>query len=183
MSTLAGRRGMRPKMMMPFDAQPPQRKCVCVSDGWDRSSLTPPTPSTPSHDCPQALPLFPLCDAPAAALTVPPVRPSSSPSAAVISAHPIHSLDNHHHHYHMGSLASPPRSYFYHQGSGHPRPHACATPITHLDRVESTGERPPPAGRRRLSAHPPSSLHSCPAAILLHLYVFKPFLLPLLPRL
>ncbi|MEQ2217762.1 hypothetical protein XENOCAPTIV_021811, partial [Xenoophorus captivus] len=29
MSTLAGRRGMRPKMMMPFDAQPPQRKCVC----------------------------------------------------------------------------------------------------------------------------------------------------------
>lgn len=32
MSTLAGRRGMRPKMMMPFDSQPPQRKCVCVSD-------------------------------------------------------------------------------------------------------------------------------------------------------
>lgn len=30
MSTLAGRRGMRPKMMMPFDAQPPQRKCVRV---------------------------------------------------------------------------------------------------------------------------------------------------------
>lgn len=30
MSTLAGRRGMRPKMMMPFDAQPPQRKCVHV---------------------------------------------------------------------------------------------------------------------------------------------------------
>lgn len=29
MSTLAGRRGMRPKMMMPFDAQPPQRKCFC----------------------------------------------------------------------------------------------------------------------------------------------------------
>lgn len=26
MSTLAGRRGMRPKMMMPFDTQPPQRK-------------------------------------------------------------------------------------------------------------------------------------------------------------
>uniref|UniRef100_A0A671R366 Neogenin-like n=1 Tax=Sinocyclocheilus anshuiensis TaxID=1608454 RepID=A0A671R366_9TELE len=49
MSTLAGRRGMRPKMMMPFDAQPPQ---------------------------------------------------------PVISAHPIHSLDNHHHHYHLGSLAS-----------------------------------------------------------------------------
>uniref|UniRef100_A0A7N5ZV81 Neogenin 1b n=1 Tax=Anabas testudineus TaxID=64144 RepID=A0A7N5ZV81_ANATE len=48
MSTLAGRRGMRPKMMMPFDAQPPQ---------------------------------------------------------PVISAHPIHSLDNHHHHYHMGSLS------------------------------------------------------------------------------
>uniref|UniRef100_A0A8K9WU68 Neogenin n=1 Tax=Oncorhynchus mykiss TaxID=8022 RepID=A0A8K9WU68_ONCMY len=27
-SALAGRRGMRPKMMMPFDTQPPQRKCV-----------------------------------------------------------------------------------------------------------------------------------------------------------
>ncbi|XP_008335275.1 neogenin 1a isoform X3 [Cynoglossus semilaevis] len=81
MSTLAGRRGMRPKMMMPFDAQPPQ---------------------------------------------------------PVISAHPIHSLDNHHHHYHMGSLASPTRSYLYHQGSGHQRPHVCATPISHLERVDST---------------------------------------------
>uniref|UniRef100_A0A4W3I9E1 Neogenin 1b n=1 Tax=Callorhinchus milii TaxID=7868 RepID=A0A4W3I9E1_CALMI len=28
-STLSGRRGMRPKMMMPFDAQPPQRTSVC----------------------------------------------------------------------------------------------------------------------------------------------------------
>lgn len=39
MSTLAGRRGMRPKMMMPFDAQPPQRKCVCVrvSDNSEQS--------------------------------------------------------------------------------------------------------------------------------------------------
>uniref|UniRef100_A0A3Q2ZEQ5 Neogenin 1a n=1 Tax=Kryptolebias marmoratus TaxID=37003 RepID=A0A3Q2ZEQ5_KRYMA len=78
MSTLSGRRGMRPKMMMPFDAQPPQ---------------------------------------------------------PVISAHPIHSLDNHHHHYHMGSLVSPTRSYLYHQGSGW---HACAAPISHLDRVDST---------------------------------------------
>lgn len=68
--------------------------------------------------------------------------PCPFPSAAVISAHPIHSLDNHHHHYHMGSLASPTRSYLYHQGSGHPRPHACATPISHLDRVDSTGETP-----------------------------------------
>lgn len=41
MSTLAGRRGMRPKMMMPFDAQPPQRKCVfvCVSERFDHSFL------------------------------------------------------------------------------------------------------------------------------------------------
>uniref|UniRef100_A0A8C3SH02 Neogenin n=1 Tax=Chelydra serpentina TaxID=8475 RepID=A0A8C3SH02_CHESE len=52
MSTLAGRRGMRPKMMMPFDSQPPQ---------------------------------------------------------PVISAHPIHSLDNPHHHFHSGSL---PHFYF-----------------------------------------------------------------------
>ncbi|XP_041715583.2 neogenin 1a isoform X3 [Coregonus clupeaformis] len=82
MSALAGRRGMRPKMMMPFDTQPPQ---------------------------------------------------------PVISAHPIHSLDNHHHHYHTGSLASPTRSYLHHhQGSAHLRPHTCATPISHLDRVDST---------------------------------------------
>nr|XP_055070582.1 neogenin 1a isoform X2 [Misgurnus anguillicaudatus] len=77
MSTLAGRRGVRPKMMMPFDAQPPQ---------------------------------------------------------PVISAHPIHSLDNHHHHYHLGSLASPTRSYLHHQSS----PRAMATPISHLDRADST---------------------------------------------
>uniref|UniRef100_A0A8C7LID0 Neogenin n=1 Tax=Oncorhynchus kisutch TaxID=8019 RepID=A0A8C7LID0_ONCKI len=81
-SALAGRRGMRPKMMMPFDTQPPQ---------------------------------------------------------PVISAHPIHSLDNHHHHYHTGSLASPTRSYLHHhQGSAHLRPHVCATPISYLDMVGST---------------------------------------------
>ena len=65
---------------------------------------------------------------------------------AVISAHPIHSLDNHHHHhYHMGSLALPPRGYLYHQGPGHPlaRPHVCATPVSHLDRVDSSGENTP----------------------------------------
>uniref|UniRef100_A0A672LB65 Neogenin-like n=1 Tax=Sinocyclocheilus grahami TaxID=75366 RepID=A0A672LB65_SINGR len=77
MSTLAGRRGMRPKMMMPFDAQPPQ---------------------------------------------------------PVISAHPIYSFDNHHHHYHLGSLASPTRSYLHHQSSTR----SIATPISHLDRAEST---------------------------------------------
>ncbi|XP_048887536.1 neogenin 1a isoform X3 [Brienomyrus brachyistius] len=76
MSTLAGRRGMRPKMMMPFDAQPPQ---------------------------------------------------------PVISAHPIHSLDNHQHHYHSGSLASSARSCLLHQIN--PRP--VATPISHLDRAHS----------------------------------------------
>ncbi|KAM7015479.1 neogenin 1a isoform 18-T18 [Tautogolabrus adspersus] len=109
MSTLAGRRGMRPKMMMPFDAQPPQ---------------------------------------------------------PVISAHPIHSLDNHHHHYHMGSLASPTRSYLYHQGGGHPRSHPCATPISHLDRVDSeesvrntpSSEPVPPATA--------SSQASCPSEIM-----------------
>ncbi|XP_017333677.1 neogenin 1a isoform X3 [Ictalurus punctatus] len=76
MSTLAGRRGMRPKMMMPFDAQPPQ---------------------------------------------------------PVISAHPIHSLDNHHHHYHLGSLASPTHNYLQHASS--PRP--LTTSISYLDRAES----------------------------------------------
>ncbi|XP_072236180.1 neogenin 1a isoform X4 [Leuresthes tenuis] len=109
MSTLAGRRGMRPKMMMPFDAQPPQ---------------------------------------------------------PVISAHPIHSLDNHHHYYHMGSLASPTRSYLYHQGSGHPRPHACATPISHLDRVDSTESVRNTPSSEPLPPATASSQASCPSEIL-----------------
>ncbi|XP_055010719.1 LOW QUALITY PROTEIN: neogenin 1a [Boleophthalmus pectinirostris] len=106
MSTLGGRRGIRPKMMMPFDAQPPQ---------------------------------------------------------PVISAHPIHSLDSHQHHYHMGSLASPTRTYLYHHQASGGRPH-CATPSSHLDRVESAesvrntpcSEPPPPA----------SSQLSCPSEIM-----------------
>ncbi|NXU90882.1 NEO1 protein, partial [Xiphorhynchus elegans] len=77
MSTLAGRRGMRPKMMMPFDSQPPQ---------------------------------------------------------PVISAHPIHSLDNPHHHFHSGSLASPTRSYLHHQ----PSPWPLGTALSHSDRASST---------------------------------------------
>ncbi|KAM3877112.1 neogenin 1a [Diretmus argenteus] len=109
MSTLAGRRGMRPKMMMPFDAQPPQ---------------------------------------------------------PVISAHPIHSLDNHHHHYHMGSLASPTRSYLYHQGSGHPRPHACASPISHLDRVDSTESVRNTPSSEPLPPATASSQASCPSELL-----------------
>ncbi|XP_075753677.1 neogenin isoform X3 [Pelodiscus sinensis] len=77
MSTLAGRRGMRPKMMMPFDSQPPQ---------------------------------------------------------PVISAHPIHSLDNPHHHFHSGSLASPTRSYLHHQVN----PWPTGTSMSHSDRANST---------------------------------------------
>ncbi|TSL68267.1 Neogenin [Bagarius yarrelli] len=89
-STLAGRRGLRPKMMMPFDAQPPQ---------------------------------------------------------PVISAHPIHSLDNHHHHYHLGSLASPTHSYLQHASS--PRP--LASSIPYLDRAES------PAAEDEPSYNPPTA--------------------------
>ncbi|XP_024152170.1 neogenin 1a isoform X8 [Oryzias melastigma] len=109
MSTLAGRRGMRPKMMMPFDAQPPQ---------------------------------------------------------PVISAHPIHSLDNHHHHYHMGSLASPTRSYLYHPGSGHSRSHTCATPISHLERVDSTESVRNTPSTEPLPPATASSQVSCPSEIL-----------------
>ncbi|XP_029000771.1 neogenin 1a isoform X3 [Betta splendens] len=109
MSTLAGRRGMRPKMMMPFDAQPPQ---------------------------------------------------------PVISAHPIHSLDNHHHHYHMGSLASPTRSYLYHPGSGHLRPHACTSPISHLDRVDSTESVRNTPSSEPLPPAAASSQASCPSEIM-----------------
>uniref|UniRef100_A0A8C5GPI0 Neogenin 1b n=1 Tax=Gouania willdenowi TaxID=441366 RepID=A0A8C5GPI0_GOUWI len=111
MSTLGGRRGMRPKMMMPFDTQPPQ---------------------------------------------------------PVISAHPIHSLDNHHHHYHMGSLASPTRSYMYHPGGGHlhPRPHACATPNSHLDRVDSTESVRNTPISEPLPPPTTSSQVSCPSEIM-----------------
>ncbi|XP_030881744.1 neogenin [Leptonychotes weddellii] len=77
MSTLAGRRGMRPKMMMPFDSQPPQ---------------------------------------------------------PVISAHPIHPLDNPHHHFHSSSLASPARSHLYHPGS----PWPVGTSLSLSDRANST---------------------------------------------
>ncbi|XP_007439920.1 neogenin [Python bivittatus] len=77
MSTLAGRRGMRPKMMMPFDSQPPQ---------------------------------------------------------PVISAHPIHSLDNPHHHFHSGSLASPTCNYLHHQANLWP----VGTSVSHSDRANST---------------------------------------------
>ncbi|XP_014868317.1 PREDICTED: neogenin-like [Poecilia mexicana] len=109
MSTLAGRRVMRPKMMMPFDAQPPQ---------------------------------------------------------PVISAHPIHSLDNHHHHYHMGSLVSPTRSYLYHQGSGYPRPHACTTPISHLERVDSSESVRNTPSSEPLPPPTASSQVSCPSEIM-----------------
>uniref|UniRef100_A0A8C1LFT5 Neogenin 1a n=1 Tax=Cyprinus carpio TaxID=7962 RepID=A0A8C1LFT5_CYPCA len=71
---------------------------------------------------------------------------------AVISAHPIHSLDNHHHHYHLGNLASPTRSYLHHQSSAR----STATPISHLDRAESTVRNTPSA-----DMHPPSGQPSC----------------------
>uniref|UniRef100_A0A8B9LNA3 Neogenin 1a n=1 Tax=Astyanax mexicanus TaxID=7994 RepID=A0A8B9LNA3_ASTMX len=53
MSTLAGRRGMRPKMMMPFDAQPPQRKCTYSPSSRDSfliENLMKSVRNTPSTD-------------------------------------------------------------------------------------------------------------------------------------
>ncbi|XP_041643297.1 neogenin 1a isoform X9 [Cheilinus undulatus] len=85
---------------------------------------------------------------------------------AVISAHPIHSLDNHHHHYHMGSLVSPTRSYLYHQGIGHSRPHACATPISHLDRVDSEESVRNTPSSEPLPPATASSQASCPSEIM-----------------
>lgn len=105
------------------------------------------------------------------------VYPCPFPFTAVISAHPIHSLDNHHHHYHMGSLASPTRSYLYHQGSGHPRPHACATPISHLERVDSTGETLPPAGQQEKYRGGPGGL----IWSFIHWFVICSFIHMLLP--
>uniref|UniRef100_A0A8D2JCY6 Neogenin n=1 Tax=Varanus komodoensis TaxID=61221 RepID=A0A8D2JCY6_VARKO len=50
---------------------------------------------------------------------------------SVISAHPIHSLDNPHHHFHSGSLASPTCSHLHHQAS--PRP--VGSSVSHSDRT------------------------------------------------
>ena len=58
-------------------------------------------------------------------------------STAVISAHPIHSLDNPHHHFHSSSLASPARSHLYHPSS----PWPIGTSMSLSDRANSTGER------------------------------------------
>lgn len=58
--------------------------------------------------------------------------------AAVISAHPIHSLDNPHRHFHSGSLASPTCSYLHHQAS----PWPLGPSVSHSDRANSTGEKP-----------------------------------------
>ncbi|XP_032870989.1 neogenin isoform X4 [Amblyraja radiata] len=73
-SSMSSRRGLRPKIMMPFDAQPPQ---------------------------------------------------------PVISAHPIHSLDNPHHHHHCDGPSSPTRSYLRHQMATRPL-------ASSLDRANST---------------------------------------------
>lgn len=99
---------MRPKMMMPFDAQPPQ---------------------------------------------------------PVISAHPIHSLD-HQHHYHMGSLASPTRTYLYHHQASSGRPHACATPLSHLERVDSSESVRNTPCSETLAPPPAASQVSCPSEIM-----------------
>uniref|UniRef100_A0AAY4E3W9 Neogenin n=1 Tax=Denticeps clupeoides TaxID=299321 RepID=A0AAY4E3W9_9TELE len=108
-STLAGRRGVRPKMMMPFDAQPPQ---------------------------------------------------------PVISAHPIHSLDNHHHHYHMSGLSSLPRSYLQHQFSLR----AQASALSQRDGGSAGGETEGPP-----SYNPPTA-HVRPT------HPLKSFAVPAIPR-
>lgn len=82
---------------------------------------------------------------------------------AVISAHPIHSLDNPHHHFHSGSLASPTRSYLHHQVN----PWPIGTSMSHSDRANSTGERWRPVAfiwkgtirKTHLESKVPSSSH------------------------
>lgn len=60
--------------------------------------------------------------------------------AAVVSAHPIHSLDNPHHHFHSGNLASPTCNYLHHQANLWP----VGTSVSHSDRANSTGEKNDP---------------------------------------
>ncbi|KAK3533036.1 hypothetical protein QTP70_006611 [Hemibagrus guttatus] len=64
--------------------------------------------------------------------TMDPILQRRNSYRAVISAHPIHSLDNHLHHYHLGSLVSPTHNYLQHTSS----PRALTSSISYLDRAE-----------------------------------------------
>ncbi|XP_070618749.1 neogenin isoform X4 [Erythrolamprus reginae] len=119
MSTLAGRRGMRPKMMMPFDSQPPQQSVrntpstdtmpaslsqTCCTDHQEPESVSASyLPSTQEEETSQTLPTAHVRPShPLKSFAVPAVPPTGSnydpalPSTPLLaqqaSSHPVHSV-------------------------------------------------------------------------------------------
>uniref|UniRef100_A0A8C6YFJ2 Neogenin n=1 Tax=Naja naja TaxID=35670 RepID=A0A8C6YFJ2_NAJNA len=119
MSTLAGRRGMRPKMMMPFDSQPPQQSVrntpstdtmpaslsqTCCADHQEpESASTSYLPSTQEEETSQNLPTahvrpshplksFAVPAVPPTGSTYDPALPSTPLLSQQASSHPVHSV-------------------------------------------------------------------------------------------
>ncbi|KAJ6664142.1 hypothetical protein lerEdw1_008357 [Lerista edwardsae] len=119
MSTLAGRRGMRPKMMMPFDSQPPQQSVrntpstdtmpasssqTCCTDHQEPESATGSyLPNTQEEETGQNLPTAHVRPShPLKSFAVPAVPPTGAaydpalPSTPLLSqqasSHPVHSV-------------------------------------------------------------------------------------------
>ncbi|CAI5793018.1 neogenin isoform X1 [Podarcis lilfordi] len=119
MSTLAGRRGMRPKMMMPFDSQPPQQSVrntpstdtmpasssqTCCADHQEPESATGSyLPSTQEEETSQSLPTahvrpshplksFAVPAVPPTGATYDPALPSTPLLSQQASSHPVHSV-------------------------------------------------------------------------------------------
>uniref|UniRef100_A0A8C5RMS1 Neogenin n=1 Tax=Laticauda laticaudata TaxID=8630 RepID=A0A8C5RMS1_LATLA len=119
MSTLAGRRGMRPKMMMPFDSQPPQQSVrntpstdtmpaslsqTCCADHQEPESASASyLPSTQEEETSQNLPTahvrpshplksFAVPAVPPTGSTYDPALPSTPLLSQQASSHPVHSV-------------------------------------------------------------------------------------------
>ncbi|XP_053128300.1 neogenin isoform X14 [Hemicordylus capensis] len=119
MSTLAGRRGMRPKMMMPFDSQPPQQSVrntpstdtmpaslsqTCCTEHQEPESATGTyLPSTQEEETGQNLPTahvrpshplksFAVPAVPPTGGTYDPALPSTPLLSQQASSHPVHSV-------------------------------------------------------------------------------------------
>nr|XP_060611241.1 neogenin isoform X10 [Anolis sagrei ordinatus] len=119
MSTLAGRRGMRPKMMMPFDSQPPQQsirntpstdtmpasssQTCCAEHPEPESAAGPYLPGTQEEEAGPNLPTahvrpshplksFAVPAVPPSGATYDPALPSTPLLSQQASSHPVHSV-------------------------------------------------------------------------------------------
>ncbi|XP_038602086.1 neogenin isoform X5 [Tachyglossus aculeatus] len=124
MSTLAGRRGMRPKMMMPFDSQPPQQSVrntpstdtmpasssqTCCTDHQDPEGATGSSylASSQEEDSGQSLPTAHVRPShPLKSFAVPAVPPSSSTYDPALPSTPLLSQQAPNHQVHSVKTAS-----------------------------------------------------------------------------